>query len=224
MSTLLNPNSFWTVVFLAGIILIVLGVINGKAKIWEVFVGEVSQGAQSWLRNVGLILVFVSIAFVCLSNFAGFISPVHGSEASTPPEKHASIQLVPAPANLAEVTVATTESKPVATIRAVERHPKKVPEPFGNNVIVYVDTITLFGKSRLLICQTEVPLETGEMTYDAFKAAALAKGNTKILSETQVSKNEEIDFNWNGHAYRAKIELKWFVKGNSFADIEVYSR
>jgi hypothetical protein len=223
MSTLLNPNSFWNLVFLAGIILIILGVINGKAKIWEVFAGEVSRETQKWLRSLGAILVFVSIAFFCLSNWGGLVSPVTGGEAPKELDKHTSIQLVRAPANLAQVTVATTESKPVATITAVERHPTEAPKTFGDNVVVYVDTITLFGKSRLLICQTDVELGKAEISYDAFKAA-LAKGKTKILSEKPVSKNEEIDFNWNDRAYHAKIELKWFVKGKGFAVIEVYTR
>ena len=211
--------SFLTFIFVAGIMLIVLGVTDGKVGI----IPKVAMGAQNWLRYCGLGLIVVSIALFCATNFTGLVSPVRGEEAPQPPEKHASIRLVPAPANLAQVTLSTTESKPVATITAVERIPTEAPKTFGDHVMVYIDTITLFGKSRLLICQTDVELGKGEIAYDAYKAA-LAKGKTKILSEKPVSKNEEIDFNWNDHAYHAKIELKWFVKGKGFAVIEVYSR
>lgn len=212
--------SYVILILFVGVILIVLGVTDGKIG----FIPNVAKGAQKWLRSWGIVLTLISIVLYFLSNAAGRIfSPVSEGGAPQPAERHASIQLIPARAHLAQVSVAANESKPVATLTVVERRPTQAPKSFGTNVIVYVDTINLFGKSRFLICQTDVVLENAEMDYDAFKTA-LARGQTKIFSDTKVSKNEVIDFRWNERDYRAKVELKWFVKGKGYADIEVYSR
>lgn len=210
---------FLAFIFVAGIMLMVLGVADGKIGVLP----KVARGAQNWLKYCGLGLVVVSIALFCATNFTGLVSPVRGGEAPQPPEKHASIHLVAAPAHLAQVSVAPGYSKPVATMTVVEQHATEAPKSFGSNVIVYVDTISLFGQSRFLICQTDVALGKGEIGYDSFKAA-LAKGKTTIFSDTKVSKNESIDFNWNGRNFRATVELKWFVRGKGFAVINVYPR
>ena len=212
-------QSFVILILIIGFLLIVLGVIDGKMG----FIPNVAKGAQKWLRTWGIILTLISIVLHFLSNFAGFYSPVGLEEGPQPLERYASIHLVPAGGHLAQVSVAANESKPVATMTVVERHPTEAPKSFGTNVVVYVDTINLFGKSRFLICQTDVILEKEEMSYDAFRKA-LTRGNTTIFSERKVSKTESIDFNWNKRDYRAKIELKWFVSGKGFAIIEVYSR
>jgi hypothetical protein len=212
-------QSFVILILFVGVILIVLGVTDGKIG----FIPKVSKGAQKWLRSWGITLALISIVLHFLSSFAGFVSPVSGGQAPQPPEKHVNIHLIRAPAHLAQVSVAASDAKPVATMTVVERHPTEAPKSFGTNVIVYIDTITLFGKSRFLICQTDVALGKGEMDYDAFKAA-LAGGKTKIFSERKVSKTEVIDFRWNERDYRAKVELKWFVSGKGFAVIDVYSR
>jgi hypothetical protein len=223
----LDPNSFWNLVLFAGLVLIVLSVVQGPVAITG---GRHSVRAtvdrdhehRRPLLWVGIVMILVALAFVTLTNWRGLVSPVRDGKAPKSPEEHTSLNFGPAAtARLAQISISTSEPKPIATITLVARHATGAPSKFGK-AAVYLGAITLFGTSRLLIYRSATAPREDEIIHYHILAPTLEKG--QIIWDGDVRNKQTIDFDWNGVDYRAAIELNWFLKGEDYGVIRIYSR
>jgi hypothetical protein len=223
--SILDPNCFWNIVLLAGVVLMVLSVLTGPVGFKfgkRSLEGTVEKDPQQRrpLLWIGLVMSLVAIAFMAFTNWGGLVSPIHNGKPKGPDE-HTSLHLVPAPASLAQISVSTSEPKPLATLTIVARHEIRAPQALGSDVIVYVGAINLLGRSRLLIYRSDSPPSQGEIHYHLLRPKLLKE---QIIWDGDVSNKQTIAFTWNGQNYRVIIELNWFLRGDNYAVINLYKR
>jgi hypothetical protein len=207
---LLNPNSFWNVALAGGIMMMVLT--ETPIRLPGCTIPQFSPRNRKKFFVVGLLLLFMSLIAVFLTNFAGLVSPMR---ASMTDERAAEMPVV---GFTAAAYAQEVEAKKVEDFRLVQRSAHELKKL--GDISVYLGDVHFAESAHLMVFRTPPGFQPKEdLEYEPFKGLIPADA---ILLDGEVKDGQKVKFSYQGQEYTMDVRLLWYLIGSDFGKIKVY--
>jgi hypothetical protein len=221
MEKLLNPNSFWNLVFLAGTGMTIVSVASPLRIPWkgdEVLI-RIPVKKQKTFLILGIVLIAISLIIVSIPSWAGFFSPAEKSP-DTFSRETALNRIESFGFSLTQAAYAaetTDDSESVASFRLVQRRYLTINKHFEGKLGVYLGDVHLVNPNRivLFVPQASMPPK-----------GKLESMNTvvppgSIIAAANITDGQSLEFTFEGKKYKLLAHFDWYIVGEDYGTFEV---
>jgi len=222
MDALFNPNNFWNVVLLAGILMTFLSAMPITVPMWRDSKGRpvhlrVPKAKQRTFFFLGVTLILTSLLIVAATNWAGIFSPMKAVSLSGKQVNELDLT----PHELVASAYAQIRSpREVAKFRLPQRDTKTLDGVFGDKISVYVGDVHLVKPSHVIVFLNQPGLQpVDSLEYENFKRLL---PESSIVLDAKVFDRQTFNFSFNNREYLVACELKWYLVGEDFVDVHIF--
>lgn len=222
---LLNPNSFWNVVFLTGAVMTLLSATPVKIPCLkgDAIVLRIPVRKQRAFLILGVALIVVSLIIVSIPNWSGLLSPAEKSpdtfsrELAMNPVEGISFSLVPAAYAQSPAESQTPEA--VANFQLVQRRSLTLNKHFDGELGVYLGDVHLVDPSRIVLYVTSPGMSLPTKMKDEEVSTMVPPGS--IIADATLSDGQSLEFTFKGEKYKLLAHFNWYVVGEDYGKFEI---